>query len=209
MALVKSKLKQNLQNIFYKMREDSSKATDEYFSDEVAKACKSFGESGDIVTVDTGAVSSGSFIGSGSGSITLNSSLMASPILACCNLMKQGLGDDTTLANAIGNGVLAMTKAGQVDTDVVGVTTSPTGSPVPPSSGSAKGTISCNNSSLISGLIDCFRDMKNKYKDEGFDGDDYFADKLSSLMDSYFKSGSVSTSGTGVLMGTSGTGTMS
>ena len=38
---------------------------------------------------------------------------------------------------------------------------------------------------------------------------DYFADKLSSLMDSYFKGGSVSTSGTGALMGTSGTGTMS
>lgn len=207
MALVKSKLENDLKNIFSAMKNQNK--DDDYFCDEIAKACKNFGESGSIVTVDAGTVSSGVFAGSGNGSLSLTDSLMSSPIKACCKLMKQGLGDDTTLANAIGTGILAMTTAGVVETDVIGVTTSPSGSPVPPSSGTAKGTIKCQNASLISGLIKCFKDMKDKYKDEGFKGDEYFAQEFASLADSYFKAGAITTNGTGALSGTIGTGTIS
>lgn len=206
MAFVESKLKNDLQFVFNAMKNQNK--DDVYFAEGLAKACKDFGESGDIVTTDGGTVSTGVFVGSGKGSLTLDDSLMANLIKTCCTQMKNGQGDDTTLANAIGNGILAMTNAGEVNTNVTGVTTSPQGSPVPPSSGSAKGKIACVNTSLISGLIKCFKDMKDKYADEGFDGDALFAGQLASLVNSYFKQGVIATNGTGALSGSAGSGTI-
>ena len=207
MAFDKSQLESDLKDIFFTMKKESK--DDDWFAEELSKAVKDFGESGDIVTVDTGTVSSGTFTGSGQGSLSLTDSIMSAPIKACCALMKQGLGDDTTLANAIGNGMLLMTTSGKAETDVVGTTISPVGVVVPPASGTAEGTITCQNATLIAGLILCFQSMKTKYKDEGFNGDEYFASQMATLTDGYFKAGVIATSGQGVLSGTVGTGSIS
>jgi hypothetical protein len=146
----------------------------------------------------------------GSGGLTLSDSLMAEPIKTCCATMKTiTTGGDELLATAIGTGILAMTSAGTVNTDVTGVTTSPQGSPVPPSSGKAKGTITCQNADLISSLIQCFKDMKDNAFDEGFDGDDYFAGEMADYVNDYFTAGVIATSGQGALSGTTGAGSIS
>lgn len=204
MAFNKSKLKSDILSVFTTMQSDSDFATG------LAKSCKDFGESGKVTTTDTGTVSSGVFSGSGSGSLSLDSSLMSSPVLTCCNALRNTQsGGDTLLAQAIGAGILAMTTAGTVETDVTGVTTSPAGSAVPPSSGKAKGKITCSNASLIEGLQNCFTDMKDRAFEEGFDGNDYMAQKIADNVYSYFKNGAITTAGQGALSGTVGSGSIS
>jgi hypothetical protein len=51
--------------------------------------------------------------------------------------------------------------------------------------------------------------MKDRAFEKGFDGDDYFAEKLSDLVNDYFTAGSIATSGQGALSGTAGSGTIS
>jgi hypothetical protein len=204
MGFDKSRLKKDLKKAFKDMESDSD------FAEKLSKACKNFGESGEVTTTDAGTVSSGVLAGSGSGSLSLSDSLMSSPIKTCCTQMRSlTSGGDVKLAEAIGAGILAMTSAGIVSTDVSGVTTSPQGSPVPPSSGTAKGTIACTNADLIKGLKDCFQDMKDRAFEKGFDGDDYFAGELSDLVNDYFTAGVIATSGQGALSGTAGSGTIS
>lgn len=213
MAFSESKLKSDILSVFESMRnakDEQEKDWDKYFCDEISKVCKSFGETGEVTTLnDAGTVSSGVFKGSGKGSISLNDSLMSDPIYACCQQMKEARdGDDTVIARAIGQGLLAMTNAGVVTTQVTGVTTSPQGSTVPPSSGTSKGTLTCSNTDLIQGLIDCFKYMYDNYDTEDFDGDDYFAGEMASLTKSYFTAGQINTSGTAVLSGITATGTI-
>lgn len=204
MGFSKAQLKKDIKKVFEDMQSDDD------FAEGLAKACKDFGESGEVTTTDAGTVSSGVFAGSGSGGLTLSDSLMAEPIKTCCATMKTiTTGGDELLATAIGTGILAMTSVGTVNTDVTGVTTSPQGSPVPPSSGKAKGTITCQNADLISSLIQCFKDMKDNAFNEGFDGDDYFAGEMADYVNDYFTAGVIATSGQGALSGTTGAGSIS
>lgn len=208
--LNKIKLEKDLNDVFSDMKESGEDASDDDFAEGIAKAVKAFGESGTVSTTDGGTVSSGVFVGSGSGSLSLTYSYMSTPIKTACTAMKAGQGDDNTLAQAIGTGILAMTsKPNVVSTNVTGTTTNPSGSVVPPSSGTAKGTITCSNTNLIKGLKDTFADMKSKAFNEGFDGDKYLAKNLTDLVDSYFKNGSITTSGEGALSGSTGSGSVS
>ncbi len=208
MALAKSTLENNLKKVFSDMKKAGDKAKDTDFSDGITKACKDFIEAGDITTVDAGTVSSGVFAGSGSGSISLTDSLMKTPIVTAMNSMKtMTTGGDSILATAIFSGLSAMVSAGKVETDVTGLTTPPppaTGT-VPPSSGSAKGAMVCTYPTFVTELNQVFQDMIDKAGD-GFNGDDYFADKLATLVNSYVSSGVVTTAGTGALSGTVGSG---
>lgn len=204
MAFNKQTLINDLKKVF------SDMGSNDDFAKGISKACKNFGESGTVITVDVGAVSAGAFTGSGNGSLSLSDSLMSSPIIACCESMNNMTeGGDSLLANAIGNGLLAMTTAGSVETDVVGTTISPAGSPVPPTSGTAKGKIVCQSAPVISALISCYQDMKDKAHEEGFDGDKYFAEKMADCIFTYFTSGVITTNGQGALSGTIGSGTIS
>lgn len=209
----KQQLEDDLNDVFSDMKtraHDDDFDGDKYFAEGIAKAVKDFGESGEVTTDDSGTVSSGKFEGSGEGSLSLTASDMSSPIKTECNKMKQGNGNDNSLAQAIGDGILAMTsRADVVSTNVTGVTTSPQGSTVPPSSGKAKGTITCDNTDLIQGLKDIFSDMKTKAHDEGFNGDEYFAEEFADLVYDYFTNGTIDTSGEGALEGTTGTGSIS
>lgn len=203
MAFSTQTLRSDLYTAFKGMQSDDD------FANNLAKAVKDFGESGDVITADSGVVSSGTFTGAGKGRIKLTDSLCSAPIKAACKAMLSLTeGGDAILASAIGSGVQAMVTAGEVSVDVAGTVITPAGVPTP-MSGSAKGTLTCQNASLISSLISTFRDMKDRYDEEGFDGDDYLADKLSDKLNDYFTSGTVSTNGTGSLAGSVGSGTIS
>lgn len=213
MAFNQSQLKSDITSVFTYMYENREEIEDgdKYFSEGIAEAIKDFGETGDVVTTDTGTVSSGVFTGTGSGSIALDSSLMSSVILSCCRQMYEDKdGDSDTLAQAIGDGIDSMVSSGEVSTNVTGTTVNPSsGATVPPSSGTAKGTLTCNSSSLVSSLKTVFNSMYSRRTESGFDGNAYFAEQLASFVNSYFTSGVVATNGESALSGTVGTGTIS
>ena len=204
----KDTLEEDLETLFFGMR-DGTVEGDSAFAEGIADAVKAFGESGEVETTDSGTVSSGYFSGAGTGSLTLTSSLMSSPIITACGNMRIGEGSNNMLAEAIGEGILAMTsEADIVSTDVEGTTTSQ-GSTVPPYSGTAKGTITCDNTDLIQGLKDTFTAMGRRAHSQGFDGDEYFAKELADLVYDYFTAGTIETHGEGDLSGTTGTGSIS
>lgn len=210
MALVLLTLQSNLKKVFSDMKNSGKNAKDTDFSDGISKAVKDYAESGTIVTTDAGTVSAGVFAGGGTGSISVTQSDMSSPIVTAMNSMKNmTTGGDSVLATAIFNGLNAMISKGKVSTDVVGVTTSPTGSPVPPSSGKAEGKMVCTYPTFVTSLNSIFSNMKSKYKDAGFDGDVYLGNELGKLIDSYIKTGVVSTNGKDALSGTAGAGGIS
>ena len=207
MPLVQTTLEQDLKNAFSEMKKGGANTNDAYFAQKLAEACKKFGESGTITTVDAGAVPAGAFTGTGTGSLSLQSSLMEQPLLSACKAMTDASSGDSILANGIGNALFAMVSAGKVDTNITGTVVSPSGVPSP-LAGTGTGTITCSQSSLISGLVSCFSEMKDKGGEEGYDGDSVFAEKMASLVNSFFKQGIVTVSGTGVLAGSVGSGTM-
>lgn len=208
MALVLAKLQSDLKKVFSDMKQENAKDSD--FSDGVSKACKDFVESGTISTVDGGTVSSGGFVGSGNGSISVTQSDMSSPIVTAMNSMKNmAEGGNALLATAMFNGLNSMISNGTVETDVTGVTTSPAGATVPPSSGSAKGSMSCAYPTFVTELNSIFSDMNTKSDEEGFDGNVYLGDELGKLVNKYIKTGVVSTNGQGALSGSTGAGGIS
>lgn len=214
MAFDKTSLENDIKQVFLDMKDAGEEATDEMFAKGLTQACKDFGESGSVATVDAGTVSSGVFAGSGSGTLELpsvsTSSGMGKIILDACTAMKtMNSGADDYLATQIGAGLDSMTLAGVVKTDVTGTTTSPQGASVPPTSGKAEGTITCVSSSLVNGLKSVFSSMFSKRNEEGFNGDEYFAEQMANYVDAYFKAGIIATAGKEALSGTVGSGTIS
>lgn len=217
MALVKNNLISDLKATFKKMKDDKDKASNSDFSEGIAGACKSYIEAGDITTIDGGTVSSGVFAGSGSGSITLDDSLMSDEIdSAISDMQDMTSGGDAVLADAIFSGLNKMISKGKVETDVEGSTTSPSGSPVEPTSGTAKGTgLTCtdgvtedpnNPKDFVGKLKKVFQDMIDKRNDKDFNGDTYLAEKLADIINTYIATGTVTTSGQEALSGVTGTG---
>lgn len=207
MPLVQTTLEQDLKNAFSEMKKGGENTNDAYFAKKFSEACKKFGESGTITTADAGAVPAGAFTGTGTGRLSLQSSLMEQPLLSACKAMTDASSGDSILANGIGNALFAMVSAGKVDTNITGVVVSPSGVSSP-LAGTGTGTITCSQASLISGLVSCFSEMKNNAGSEGYDGDAVFARKASSLIMQFFTQGSVVTAGTGALAGSVGSGTM-
>lgn len=205
MPLIRTTLEQDLKDIFSEMKKGGENTSDAYFAQKLAEACKKFGESGTITTVDAGAIPSGAFTGTGTGSLSLQASLMEQPLLASCNAMTDASTGDSVLANGIGNSLFAMVSAGKVETNITGTVVNPSGV-ASPIAGTGTGTILCSQVSLISGLISCFSEMRNRAGDDSYDGDSVFAEEMASLVDSFFKQGTVTVSGTGVLAGSVGSG---
>lgn len=204
MPFVSATLENDLKKVFKDMKDAGEDASDDDFADGIAAACKAFGESGTVTTTDVGTVSAGVFTGAGTGTLSLDDSLMASPIKSACSSMKNMTeGGDNVLATAIGNALFAMTSAGEVNTNVTGTAIPP--SPPPPTvpvAGTAKGTITCVPAPVISGLQSAYNSMKNMT--EG--GDDFLASQMAILINTYFASGIIATQGSGALAGSVGTG---
>lgn len=207
MPLVRTTLEKDLKDIFSEMKKGGQNTSDAYFAKKMAEACKKFGESGTITTVDAGAVSAGAFTGTGTGSLSLQASLMEQPLLSACEAMTDASSGDSILANGIGNALFAMVSAGRVETNITGTVVSPSGV-ASPLAGTGTGTIMCSQGSLISGLTSCFSEMKDNAGSEGYDGDAVFAGKMASLVDGFFRQGVVTVSGTGALAGSAGSGNM-
>lgn len=212
MALVKNDLISDLKATFKKMKDAGEHASDSDFSSGIANACKDFIEAGTITIVATGTVSSGVFTGGGSGSISLTSSKMSKVIdTATASMKNMTSGGDDVLASALFSGLNAMISAGTVEIDVTGTTVSPSGSPVEPTSGKTKGTgLTCTDGvspkDFVSKTKKIFKDMIDKRNDEGFNGDNYLAEQLADVINTYIATGTVTTSGQGALAGVTGTG---
>lgn len=206
MALIKATLENDLKQVFSDMKSAGENASDDDFASGIAKACADFVKSGTVITIDAGTVSSGVFAGSGNGSVSVEASLMENSLKSACSAMKNMTeGGDAVLASAIATGFVTMTTAGQVETDIVGATTSPAGFPVPPTNGKGKGTIICQPASILGSLTSAFNNMKNMT--DG--GDDVFASELASAIDTCVKAGVIVVNGQGALSGTIGSGTIS
>lgn len=203
MPFVSATLENDLKKVFKDMKDAGEDASDDDFADGIAAACKAFGETGMVTTTDVGAVSAGAFTGAGTGTLKLDDSLMASPIKSACSSMKNMTeGGDNVLAAAIGNGLMAMTSAGEVNTNVTG-TVIPPNPPTPvPLAGTAKGTITCVPAPVISGLQAAYASMKSMT--DG--GDDFLASQMATLINAYFAAGIIATQGSGALAGSIGTG---
>lgn len=198
MSLVQSKLKNDLLSAFNSMTDGD----DGVFAKKVSKAVADYAKSGTITTVDAGTVSAGVFAGAGNGSISVDSSLCESVILAACKAMaSMTSGGDTYLAAQMATGIDTMVKAGEVKTNVTGSAVPPTGSPIP-LTGSAKGKLICVPSTLQSAFSAAFSAMMNMTEN----GDTYLAEQMASAITSYFQTGVVTTNGQGSLSGSVGVG---
>lgn len=209
MALDKSDLSADILEVFNSMKDNYKTEGydgDKEFCEGLGKAFKDFGESGSISTTDAGTVSAGTFAGTGTGSLSLDSTETIKTLKSAVKAMKEDGEDDDYLAGQIKKALQDMYDASDiVSTTVNGSITTSSGS-VTIEGASGKGTIKCDFSSVESGLKTFFALMKNI--DNGKTDSD-LANKIADLVYSAVKSGVVSTNDEGEIEGASGAGTIS
>ncbi len=198
MSLKQSDLEDDLKEAFATMQNDAD------FARLVSVAVARYAESGDITTTDAGQVSAGTFSGSGTGKISVDSSVCEGILVSATNSMKtMTSGGDALLAGQLAAGIDAMMAAGTVTTEVSGTATPPPPASPVPVSGTATGTFT-GNPALIQGVMaGAFPVMMGMV--EG--GNDFFAVQLATCVTSYLNAGTISTNGTGAVAGSIGSGT--
>lgn len=205
MAFDVSKLKTALRNVFSSMTDGDNAV----FANGIASAIVTYVATGDVSTTDRGTVSGGYFEGSGTGKLTVTATVCANIIKTACDTMQSMTsGGADYLATQIGQALDKMAEDGEVNTSVSGTLTPPSSSPSP-YSGTAKGSISCSSTALVSALKTLFAQMYSKREQEGYDGDKDFADKFAEEIDSFWTNGTISTNGQGGLAGSTGSGSIS
>ena len=222
MALNKSTLQSDLEAVFTDMLE-AKNATDEYFSKGISEALVSYATSGEVSTTDAGELTAGTYAGAGTGTLTVESGCdeessedwtgCAKKILDACKYMLEHAKDDgfngsDYLATELGGAVQLMADEGEVNTDVKGTVTPPSGSSST-LNGKAKGVISVSTTSLISELKSTFSSMWSSREDEDFDGNAEFAKTFATEVDKLYKAGVISTDGQEDLTGVKGVGNIS
>ena len=198
MSLKQSDLEDDLKEAFATMQDDAD------FARLVSVAVARYAESGDITTTDAGQVSAGTFSGSGTGKISVDSSVCEGILVSATDSMKSMTsGGDALLAGQLAAGIDAMMAAGTVTTEVSGTATPPPPASPVPVSGTATGTFT-GNPALIQGVMaGAFPVMVGMV--EG--GNDFFAVQLATCVTSYLNAGTISTNGTGAVAGSVGSGT--
>lgn len=198
MSLKQSDLEDDLKEAFATMQDDAD------FARLVSAAVARYAESGDISTTDAGQVSAGTFSGSGTGKISVDSSLCEGILVSATDSMKSmTFGGDVLLAGQLAAGIDAMMAAGTVTTEVSGTATPPPPASPVSVSGSATG-IFTGNPALIQGVMaGAFPVMMEMVKG----GNDFFAVQLATCVTSYLNAGIISTNGTGAVAGSVGSGT--
>lgn len=161
MSLVQSVLKNNLLALFKKMTDGD----DYFFAKQISKIIADYVETGTITTTDASVIPQLSFIGTGLGSITVQSSICESIVYAACKTMsKMSTGGSAYLASKMAIGIDQMMVSGRVETDVIGV--------YPFTQiGKAEGSFTGVVATLQSGFLKTFNDMEKITKD----GDKYLA----------------------------------
>lgn len=201
MSFSVSSLEDDLLYVFNSMTDGD----DHVFSDGISDAFKTFVESGIPQTTDSGNVPTGYFEGaSTSGSITADDTDCADIIYTACEYAKEhDTGGDAYIADKIAEGLQKMLDDAVVTTSVSGTVVPP--SPPPPSiptTGTAKGGISCSTTALATGLKAIFSLMKNMTSG----GNTYLSQEMAVLVNTCLLSGVVSTQGEGALEGSTGSG---
>jgi len=200
MALVVTVLKNDLISAFYSM----NNGDDKVFSEKISAAAKKYAESGSIATVDTGSVSAGVYAGAGTGKITVNDSVCEKIVYAACMDMRNlKTGGNEHLAAELASGIHSMVTAGEVKTDVKGMVTPPSSSPVT-LNGTAKGKLTGISAPMQTAFLSTFTAMDGMKSG----GDDYLAQQIAVAVDAYLKDGVVNTKGDSALSGSAGTGKM-
>lgn len=201
MSLNQSKLKNDLLSIFRNMTDGD----DRYFAREVSAKVADYAESGSISTTDAGTISQGAFVGSGNGSITVDSSICENIVYAACKAMAGMVtGGDAYLAAQLASGIDSMMIAGTVNTTVKGTVTPPSGTPFT-TAGAAKGTFTGVMATLQSGFLAAFNSMATMTSG----GDEYLAGQMATVITAYLKAGVIATQGQANLAGSIGAGSMS
>ena len=210
MPLVKATLQTALETLFSSMGDN---ATNKDFADGIANAVVAFVSTGTVSTTDAGTVTGGVFAGSGTGTITVTANDCSKIIQDACSYMLNKTDDKTFdgeayLATELGKAFKKMSDDATVITTVTGTLTTPSGA-TSVFAGSAKGSISCNSTALEKNIKDVFSQMWSNREVEGYNGNKKLAEKIASEVDSFWKSGIISTNGQGNLVGTTGTGSVS
>lgn len=207
MAFNKAKLQSDIEDVFESMTDGN----EDTFPNGISNAVVTFVSSGVVSTIDAGTVTGGTYSGSGTGNLTVTSSVCAAIIKAACTAMKtMTSGGDNYLAEEMGKGFKKMADDGVVITTVTGVLTPPPpATPISPYGGAAKGTISCSEIALVTKLKALFQKMYNQREQEDFDGNKEFAKELANEINSFYTSGTISTDGQGNIAGSSGSGSIS
>lgn len=202
MALDKEQLQSDLEDVFESMKDGDNSV----FSNGISNAVVTFVSGGQVTTSDAGTLSSGAFVGSGSGTLTVEADGCASIIQSACEaMMNMESGGDDYLAEEIGKGLQKMSDEGEVKTEVSGTLTPPSSSPVP-YSGSTKGTITCTSSVLVTKLKAVLKKMYDDKDDEDFDGNKELAKEMAEGINIFFTTGVVNTNGESGLSGDIGVG---
>ena len=205
MAFVVSTLQKDIEDVFDSMTDGDNAV----FANGIANAVVTFVGTGVVTTTDGGAVSGGSYVGSGTGSLSVTATKCAKTIKDACEaMMNMSSGGNDYLAEQIGKGIKQMADDGQVTTTVTGTLTPPSSSPITPYGGTAKGTVKCSETSLISDLKSVFAQMWSNRGDDEYDGNLQFAKKLAQAVNDFWTSGVVSTDGEGNIAGSKGTGSI-
>lgn len=205
MALDKAQLQSDIEDVFESMTDGN----EDTFPNGISNAVVTFVSGGVVSTTDTGTLTGGTYAGSGTGSLSVTASACAAIIKAACTAMKtMTSGGDDYLAEEMGKGFKKMADDGVVTTTVTGTLQPPSTPPITPYGGTAKGSISCSEATLVSKLKLLFKKMYNQREEEGFDGNKEFAKELANEVNLFYTSGTVSTDGLGNIAGSSGSGTM-
>lgn len=200
MSLATSTLKSDLLTLFNTMASNTS-GDNSVFSEGVAAALKDFIESAAVTTTDAGTVSGGAFVGTGTGTISADSSECEATILAACEAMvKMTSGGNSYLAQQIAEGMQEMSDAAEVSCDVTGTLTTTAGA-TSTLTGTSTGTIACSYD-LAGDLEAVFKAMV----DMTSGGDEYMAEGMAAAAEAFVLSGVVSTDGEGSLAGSTGAG---
>lgn len=205
MPLVSSVLENQLYGIFTSMKDGDNTL----FAQGIATSVVTFISSGLVSTTDVGAISMGAFVGSGTGSIVATPSACQSTIKSACEQMNNMTeGGNDYLAGEIGKGIKQMADDANVITTITGTVTLPNGV-VSAMAGSGNGSIQCVDAPLVQQLKMAFKEMDSRKDEDGYDGDKILAQRMASAIDTFWKSGIVSTDGSANLAGSKGTGTVS
>lgn len=196
-----------LKEAFYSLFMSMKDGNNDTFAEGVANAVTAFVATGQVTTVDGGAITEGAFSGGGTGSLTVIPSDCSSVIISACKNMKGDPYGNYYFAQEMGHALKNMADRGTVTVTVTGTVTTP-GGVTHATGGEATGTISCDSSSLVQGLYETFTQMWNRREEDRYNGNLRFAEKLAQEINDFFTSGAVSTNGTGAIAGSSGTGTI-
>nr|DAK20756.1 MAG TPA: hypothetical protein [Herelleviridae sp.] len=200
MSLNISTLKENLVQAFQSMKDGD----DSVFAKKVSEAVANHIKTGNITTVDSGAVPVGAFTGAGTGAMTVDASILEGVLLAACKSMAaMSAGGNAVLAAQLAVGMDAMTNTGQIKTMITGAAVTPAGVSVP-LAGSGQGKFTGVSTPIIVAVNAACSTMKTI--SEG--GDSVLAEAIAASITAYLQSGIITVHGLPPLAGSVGTGAM-